>query len=187
MLLVNEKEAILFDTPTGTKSSIELINFVSRGLKSQISAVIPTHFHQDCIGGIREFEKYNIPVYASEQTVELLKRNRQHFSKPVKEFINNLTLNIGDKEVYAHYFGEGHTEDNIVGYFPEDNAVFGGCLIKEVGASKGYLRDAKTDKWSNTVRKIKSEYPEAQIIIPGHGKWGGTELFDYTIELFEVK
>ena len=41
------------------------------------------------------------------------------------------------------YFGEGHTKDNIMGYFTEDQALFGGCLIKKVGASKGYLGDAK--------------------------------------------
>jgi twitching motility protein PilT len=32
-------------------------------------------------------------------------------------------------------------------------------LIKKVGASKGYLGDASTAKWSETVRKIKLKYP----------------------------
>jgi metallo-beta-lactamase class B len=35
------------------------------------------------------------------------------------------------------------------------------------------------------VRKIKEKYPEVKIVIPGHGKPGGTALFDYTIELFK--
>lgn len=187
MLVINENEGILFDTPTDNKSSIELINFVNKELKCKIIAVIPTHFHNDCIGGIAEFEEHNIPTYATKQTIELLKENGQKFSKPIKYFDDSLTLNIGNKKVYAEYFGEGHTKDNIVGYFPNDKAVFGGCLIKEVGASKGYLGDANVKEWSETVEKVKLKYPNAKIVIPGHGKWGGTELFDYTIKLFKQK
>lgn len=187
MLVINENKGIIFDTPTDNKSSLELINFVNNELKSVIIAVIPTHFHKDCVGGIQEFEEHNIPTYSTHKTIELLKKNGQNFTKPIIEFDNSLTFNIGNKKVYAEYFGEGHTKDNIIGYFPEDNAIFGGCLIKNVGASKGYLGDANTNKWSETVRKVKLKYPEVKIVIPGHGKWGGAELFDYTIKLFELK
>lgn len=185
MFVINESKGIVFDTPTDNKSALELINFVVNELNSEITAIIPTHFHEDCAGGIQEFEKHNIPTYATEQTVELLKQNGQNFSKPINAFESKLTLDIGKKKVYAEYFGEGHTKDNIIGYFPEDHAIFGGCLIKKVKASKGYLGDANTDQWSETVRKIKSKYPNLELVIPGHGKWGGSELLDYTIELFE--
>jgi metallo-beta-lactamase class B len=57
-------------------------------------------------------------------------------------------------------------------------------LIKAVGAGKGNLEDANVAVWSETVGKLKRTYPEAKIVIPGHGKTGGTELFDYTIKLF---
>lgn len=187
MLVVNENEGIVFDTPTDNKSSLELINFITNELKTTITAIIPTHFHEDCVGGIQEFKKQNIPIYAANLTVELLKENGQDFSNPTTTFYNSLTLNIGNKKVYAEYFGEGHTKDNVIGYFPESNAIFGGCLIKTFGASKGYLGDANTDKWSETVQQIKLKYPNTEIVIPGHGKSGGTELLDYTIKLFVVK
>ena len=185
MLVINENKGVIFDTPTDNKSSLELINFINNELKSQITGVIPTHFHTDCVGGIAEFENYNIPIYASNQTIQLLKKNGQNFSKPIKTFDKNLTLHLGNKKVYAEYFGEGHTKDNVVGYFPDDDAVFGGCLIKEINASKGNLKDANIKEWSATVEKVKLKYPNAKIVIPGHGKWGGIELFDYTMKLFE--
>ena len=185
MVVINENKGIVFDAPTNNKSSLELINFITNELKSEITAVIPTHFHNDCIGGIEEFEEHTIPIYISNRTMEILKKNGQKLSKPINEFDDKLTLDIGSKKVYAEYFGEGHTEDNIVGYFPADNAVFGGCLIKEVGAGKGYLGDSNIEEWSETVEKVKLKYPDAKIVIPGHGKWGNTELFDYTIKLFE--
>ena len=58
-------------------------------------------------------------------------------------------------------------------------------MIKEVGAPKGFLGDANIKEWPATVEKIKQQYPNAKIVIPGHGKQGGSELFDYTIKLFE--
>ena len=185
MFVVNENVGVLFDTPTDNESALELINFITKKLKSKVIAVIPTHFHEDCIGGIEVFEKNTIPVYALRKTVALLKENNVKPKKQIKEFENHLMLNIGDKKVYAKYFGEGHTIDNSIGYFPEDNAIFGGCLLKSVGAGKGYLGDANTNEWSATVQKIKQEYPKVKIVIPGHGKWGGAELFDYTIALFK--
>lgn len=185
MLVINENKGVVFDTPTEEKSSLEFINFVRDELNCELIALLPTHFHKDCIGGIAAFEKHSIPTYASNQTITLLKKNGQKFSKPINDFDNYIALNIGNKKVYAEYFGEGHTKDNIVGYFPDDEAVFGGCLIKELGASKGYLGDANIKVWSETVEKVKLKYPNAKIVIPGHGKSGETELFDYTIQLFK--
>ena len=185
MLVINENKGVIFDTPTDDKSSSELINFVTNELKSQITGLIPTHFHKDCVGGIAEFENHNIPIYASNQTLKLLQKNGQKFSKQIKTFDKNLILDVGNKKVYAEYFGEGHTKDNLVGYFPNDNAVFGGCLIKEIDASKGNLEDANIKEWSVTVEKVKLKYPNVKIVIPGHGRSGGIELFDYTIKLFE--
>ncbi|PKH50887.1 subclass B1 metallo-beta-lactamase [Tenacibaculum sp. Bg11-29] len=187
MLVINENKGIVFDTPTDNKSSLELINFVANKLKSKIIALIPTHFHKDCIGGIQIFEENNIPTYATNQTIKLLNNNGKAFTKPVNKFNTNLTLEIGNKKVYAAYLGEGHTKDNIIGYFTEDKVLFGGCLIKKVNASKGNLEDANTNDWSETVRNIKLKYPDTKIVIPGHGKHGGTELLEYTITLFEEK
>jgi metallo-beta-lactamase class B len=185
MIVVNETEAVVFDTPSDNESSDELINYVTNNLNGRIKAVIPTHFHKDCAGGLEKFIEKGIPAFATDKTVALLKNEGHVFEKPIIGFIDTLTLTIGDKKVYAQYFGEGHSKDNIIGYFPHDNALFGGCLIKTIGANKGFLGDANIDDWSGTVAKLKQKYPTAKIVIPGHGKWGGTELFDYTINLFK--
>lgn len=185
MIIVNGNEAIVFDTPTNNQSAKELIDFVTNKLKHKIVAVIPTHFHSDSTGGLESFIENNIPVYTSNRTIKLLNNEGKKYAKPLIGFDDKLTLKIGSQKVSAQFFGEGHTKDNFVGYFPKAKAVFGGCLIKEVGAGKGYLDDANVKEWSETVRKIKIAYPKAKIVIPGHGKFGGTELFDYTIKLFD--
>lgn len=185
MIVVNGNEAIIFDTPADNQSSLELINQVSKQLNCKINAVVATHFHDDCVAGLEVFHEHNIPSYANKKTVEFLKAKDNKVKIPKNSFDNKLTLHVGDKSVHTEYFGEGHTKDNVIGYFPEDDAIFGGCLIKEIGAGKGYLGDANVQAWPETVRKIKEKYPEVKIVIPGHGKPGGTALFDYTIDLFK--
>ena len=184
MLVVNNNEAIVFDTPTDNESSSELINYVTKKLGAKITAVIPTHFHNDCVGGIEKFNEEHIPCFASNKTIKLLKNIHNKYAASMKGFDDSLSLDIGGKKVYARYFGEGHTRDNITGYFAEDSVMFGGCLIKEQAATKGFLDDANVSAWPATVMRLKQYYPQTKIVIPGHGKPGGTELLDYTMTLF---
>lgn len=184
MIVVDENEAIIFDTPIDDKASHELIEWISNTLKSKTIGIVATHFHEDCLGGLNEFHKNNIPSYANNSTIEFAKNNES--TLPQNGFTDSLVLAVGNKKVYLEYFGEGHTRDNIIGYFPNDKIMFGGCLIKEIGAGKGNLEDANTEDWANTVQKIKNKYPDAETIIPGHGEIGGQELLNFTINLFET-
>ncbi len=137
------------------------------------------------MGGLKAFHKNDIPSYANFKTIEFAKENNS--AVPKNGFKDSLTLKVGDEIVTAKFFGEGHTRDNIVGYFPSENVMFGGCLIKEIDASKGYLGDANVSDWSATVEKVKKEYPDVKIVIPGHGEYGDKKLLDYTINLFKAE
>lgn len=182
MVVQDEREAIVFDTPADSLSSIMLLNWIQNNLNSQTIAVIATHFHVDCLGGLNAFHKMNIPSYANYKTIDLAKL--KGFCEPINGFQDTLILKVGKEQVIAKYFGEGHTRDNVIGYFPSEKIMFGGCLIKEKGASKGNLEDANVAAWSPTVQSIKNTYPEVELIIPGHGKFGDRSLLDYTIQLF---
>lgn len=181
MIVTSQNEAVVFDTPANDTSSAELINWLKH-LDYKIKAVVPTHFHQDCVGGLNEFHKHNVPSYANQKTIALAKG--RGFNVPQNGFSDSLVIPISNNKVNAAFIGEGHTQDNIVGYFHEDGVLFGGCLIKELNAGKGNLEDANVVEWSNTVKKLKSKYPEVKIVIPGHGMHGDPSLLDYTISLF---
>lgn len=183
MIVVHQNEAVVLDTPAEAESSAELIQFISAKLNAKINSVVATHFHADCVGGLDEFHKIGVPSYANHLTIDLLKNKEKNI--PQIGFEKELTLNIGNKNVYLNYFGEGHTKDNIVAYYPDEKTLFGGCLLKENGAGKGNLEDANEDDWAETVTKLKEKYPDIQTVIPGHGKRGGMALVDYTIALFQ--
>lgn len=185
LVFKNNNEVIVFDTPTNDTVSNELIDWVEKSLKSSVKAVVVNHFHDDCLGGLKAFHKRNIASYANAKTLELAKK--QGAEVPQNGFDTKQELLLGDKKVINQFYGEAHTIDNIVSHIPSENVLFGGCMVKEVGAGFGYLGDANTKEWSETVTKVKQAMPDLKYIIPGHGKVGGIELLDYTIKKFKDK
>ncbi|MDR2237867.1 MAG: subclass B1 metallo-beta-lactamase [Chryseobacterium sp.] len=185
LVVKNNHETIVFDTPVNDKSSEELIRWINGTLHAKINAVIPTHFHDDSAGGLQAFHNHHIPSYAYSRTIELAREN--HSVLPENSFSDSLVLKAGPQVTITKFFGEGHTKDNVTGYIPGENILFGGCLLKELEAGKGYLGDANVSAWSATVEKVKKEYPDVKIVIPGHGAYGDQKLLDYTIQLFKNK
>lgn len=183
MIVTHGEEAFIFDTPAESVAALELIEWVEEELGHKIKGVVSTHFHADCLGGLEEFHHRNIPSYAHNATIAFAKE--KVLPIPERGFAHRLELKVGDEPVLVEFLGEGHTKDNVIGYFPASRVLFGGCLIKEQGAGKGNLEDANISAWPNTVAQVKEKYPDAKIVIPGHGQVGGPELLDYTIALFQ--
>lgn len=181
LIYIKNKEAIIFDTPTEDNTSKELIEWVAK--KAVIKAVVINHFHVDCLGGLSAFHEANIPSYSNELTQQLALKDKVII--PQHTFKDSLILTIGQTKVVNRYFGEAHTKDNIVSYIPSEKTLFGGCMIKALGAGKGNLADANMNEWSNTVEKVKITYPEVRHVIPGHGKVGDISLLDFTVQMFK--
>ena len=182
MIYKNGTEAMVFDTPTENEVSKELISWIANDLKCTIKGVVVNHHHIDCVGGLQAFHDENIPSYANQGTIELAAADSA--TLPQTGFEGVLELQVGNGHVINQYFGKGHTADNIVSYVPEEKTLFGGCMIKAVGAGRGNLVDADTTQWSSTVQQIKNTWPELEWVIPGHQESGGKELLDFTIEMF---
>ncbi len=184
MIVTSDKEAVVFDTPSDDSTSELLINWITKQHWA-ITAIVPTHFHGDCLGGLNAFHKHHIPSYANNATITLAKN--ANVAVPEHGFDSTINLPVGKRKVTVTFFGEGHTKDNVVGYFADENIMFGGCLIKEIDATKGYTDDANLQAWPLTVKKIKKAYPAVKIVVPGHGEYGNKALLDYTIKLFSEK
>ena len=183
-IFISQNEAAIFDTPSDSTTTIELINYVKNDLKSIIKAVVINHFHIDCLGGLKEFHQNKVTSYASNKTIELAKKD--HKELPQIGFDKVDTLLIRNNAVINTFFGEAHSKGNIISFFPSENALFGGCQVKSLTSGRGNLEDANIKEWSNTIENIKEAYPEIKYVIPGHGKIGGVDLLDFTIKMFEV-
>ncbi len=185
MIYFSEKEAFVFDTPTNDEVSNELIGWIEEQNK-RIVGIVATHYHNDCVGGLKAFHDKDIKSYASNKTIAFITQDSD-LAVPKNSFENEIELKVGSESVFLKFFGEGHTVDNIVGHIPSEKTLFGGCLVKSVNANKGYLGDANTAEWSSTVEQIKKDISDLKVVVPGHGEHGGTELLDYTIRLFKEK
>jgi metallo-beta-lactamase class B len=185
LIYVNENEAAIFDTPSNDKDADELLDLVEKKWKKRVKALVVNHFHKDCLGGLAAFHARGIPSYANRLTKQLAEK--EGYVVPQNGFDHNYTLTIGKGKVENFFPGEAHTRDNIVSYLPAEQVLFGGCMVKALDANKGYLGDANTAAWSATIEKVKATYPHLKWVIPGHGDAGGTDLLDYTKELFSTE
>ncbi len=185
MIAVNGDKAVIFDATTTDSTSAELIRWVKTELKAKPVALVVTHFHEDCLGGAGAFRADAIPTYAGLKTIAATKEKQLFI--PEHGFDSLYQFDLNGEKVEARYCGAGHTRDNTVGYFAKDAVLFGGCLVKELEADKGYLGDADTLTWPATISKVKQAYPGLKLVIPGHGAIGGKALLDYTHDLFAAK
>lgn len=182
LVVVNEGEALVLDTPVDEAASEQLLSWIRDTLKAEVRAVVATHFHNDCLGGLGAFHRQGIASYALEATRTLARA--QGYVVPQQGFGDSLVLSAGRLDLRLLYPGAGHTRDNIVAYLPEDRVLFGGCLVKALGAGKGNLADADTGAWPATVQKVMDSFPELRWVVPGHGEPGGPELLSFTSDLF---
>ncbi len=183
LVVVNKGEAVVLDTPVDEAASEELLEWIREALKAEVKAVVATHFHNDCLGGLGAFHRRGIASYALEATRTLARA--QGNEVPVQGFEESLVLTVGGLDLKLFYPGAGHTQDNIVAIFPQDRVLFGGCLVKALGAGKGNLADADTGAWSATVQRVMDSCPDIRWVVPGHGEPGGPELLTFTRDLFQ--
>lgn len=90
-----------------------------------------------------------------------------------------------DCKLVCDYLRPAHTEDGIVVWIPKDKVLFGGNEVRRPGGRYGNIGDATLKEWSDTIFKVKEIYGTAKIVVPGHGRYGGVELPDYTIGLYK--
>lgn len=182
LIIIDGKNAIMIDLPWTDEQAGVLFDWITREHKAAIQKVVPTHFHIDCAGGLAEAHKRRADSFSLEKTAELLKKS----NKPVPKnwFTERLSLSCGNTRVELAYLGGGHTIDNIVAWIPAKKILFAGCLVKALNAKNiGNTEDADLINYPITLRKVKERYPDAKIVVPGHGQPGGLDLIDHTIKL----
>ena len=58
------------------------------------------------------------------------------------------------------------------------------AMVRDLSSTGlGNTSDAKIDEWLPTIQKVIVKFPDAKIVIPGHGQIGGKELLEHTNRL----
>jgi len=177
LVVINGTKAHLIDTPWTTQGTEQLIEWIeAKGLT--IKSAIVTHFHEDASGDIPLLNDLNIETYATSLTNKLLKLNQKEVSS---DEISSNSFEFIDGVASVFYPGAGHTEDNIVVWLPNEKILFGGCFVKSLkNKNLGYTGDANISEWPNSMQKVINRYPDAKLVVPGHGKIGDISLLMHT-------
>lgn len=181
LIYADQGEAVVFDTPASDEGTSELMAWMEKK-QLRLKAVVPNHFHEDCVQGLPQMIEKGALVYLNIRTYAQLDVPEE--LGPYRVFDSIQEFQVGRKTVVNRYFGPAHSSDNIVSYLPSEKVLFGGCQVKAMGAGRGNVADANTKLWPVQVKTIKTTYPEAELIVPGHGSWGNHGLLDFTADLF---
>lgn len=186
LYLVTSKGIVLLDVPWQRSQYQELTDILFQKYKLPIVAVFVTHSHEDRAGDLSFYNNLNIPTYASALTNSKLKKEGKATSKFDIEL--GKTYKFGNEKFVVEYFGEGHTADNVVIWFPKYKVLNGGCLIKGADAvNLGYTGEANIAQWPKTMQKLMTKHPKIKQVIPGHDNWKATGHIENTFKLLENK
>jgi len=182
LIFISGNEAFLFDTPWNDSLTKELYNRITGPMKLKVAGFVPNHWHADCMGGLAFLQSQHVASYANQMTVDLAQSN--NLPVPGHGFTDSLLLKLGDKQIECYYPGAAHSNDNIVVWIPSEKILFAGCMVKRLDAKNlGNTADGDLDAYPETLEKLIRKFPDARIVIPGHGPSGGMELILHTIEL----
>jgi metallo-beta-lactamase class B len=182
LVIADGGEAALIDLPWTDEQTGTLFDWIAQNAGATVKVVVPTHFHQDCMGGLAEAHRRGAVSYALDKTIELAYRD--HLPVPRFPFAFRTMIRCGKTIFIVTYFGAGHTTDNVVAWLPKQQILFGGCLVKSLDSqSLGNTSDGDLTAYPTTLKRVRAAYPNARIVVPGHGDWGGTELIDHTLKL----
>jgi arylsulfatase A-like enzyme/glyoxylase-like metal-dependent hydrolase (beta-lactamase superfamily II) len=182
LVVVSDGEAALLDTPWTDEQTRALAGWVRTRLDSQLTTVVPTHSHADCMGGLGAAHQLGARSYALDTTVRFARRDG--LPVPEEGFAGELDIPLGSRTLEARFVGAGHTVDTVVVWLPDARILFGGDLVRSAASrALGFTGEADLRAWPASVDALERAYGDAGVVVPGHGAPGGPELFRHTREL----
>lgn len=178
LIVIGRTSSVLVDTGWTPAQTERLLEWAAETQFRPVRAAVVTHAHSDRIAGIEVLREQAIDVFASSVTAE---RARAKQLKEPNEVFEGETR-VG--ELVLFFPGAAHAPDNIVVWVPEQKLLFGGCAIKSGDAKDlGNVEDASIQGWYHAMGKLRERFPEPKVVVPGHGKPGGVELYQRTLDL----
>ncbi|ELT3994883.1 subclass B1 metallo-beta-lactamase VIM-61 [Pseudomonas aeruginosa] len=187
LIVRDADELLLIDTAWGAKNTVALLAEIEKQIGLPVTRSISTHFHDDRVGGVDVLRAAGVATYTSPLTRQLAEAAGNEVPAHSLKALSSSgdVVRFGPVEVF--YPGAAHSGDNLVVYVPAVRVLFGGCAVHEASReSAGYVADANLAEWPATIKRIQQRYPEAEVVIPGHGLPGGLELLQHTTNVVKT-
>jgi metallo-beta-lactamase class B VIM len=174
----------LIDGAWGELATLSLLEKVKKETGKAVTKMIVTHHHIDRTAGVDVAEWRGIQIFTHPDTPNLAAK--AGFPVPNTSVAALKTPGSRTKvgNVELAYPGQGHAQDNLVAYIPSADILYGGCAVRGAGSKTlGNQEDANLEKWAVSLNWMKSTYPKAKVVVPGHGKGANLSLIDATLAL----
>jgi metallo-beta-lactamase class B len=182
LIFINGGNAFLIDSPWTDSQTEVLLSWLADSMHIRVIGFIPNHWHGDCMGGLGFLQEQKIESYANYMTID--RAGSENLPVPAHDFTDSLHLRLGDEQIFCYYPGAAHSMDNIVVWIPSERILFAGCMVKSLESRNlGYTADGDLIAYPETLKNLIDVFPNAAIVIPGHGRFGGLELIEHTIDL----
>ncbi len=178
-----------------TETAKLLVDEIKKVTSKPIKEVVNTNWHHDRSGGNFYFKSIGAKIYATKLTAQFMKSHWDEMTNLIRkdrptfpqlpltlpDNLQNEDFKLQNGRIKAFYLGPSHTEDGIFVYFPDEKALYGGCILKE---HLGYLGSSNVAEYPKTLQKLKNLHLDIETIISGH--WSsihGPELIDQYMAL----
>ena len=167
--LVTDEGVILVDAknPVDYENVVAAVKTVSN---QPIRYVISTHHHGDHTGSNPQLQAAGAVIVASENQRQNMIESGYSSGQPSISFEQRANVMLGGKKVELYYFGRGHTNGDIVAYFPEQRVLATGDLYvtgKGTPELIDYAAGGSAKAWTKTLDRVLGL--DFDVAIPGHG------------------
>ena len=161
--LTNEGVILIDDKfPQNTPEILAKVKSVS---DKAVRYVVNTHHHGDHTGGNANLLGSTEIIGHRNNRANIVEKNQPGAQRIT--FSDEMAVHLGGKEVRAHYFGRGHTNGDVVVYFPAHKTIHTGDLFVGGAPFIDYSSGGSAVDWVKTIDGILQW--DFETVIPGHG------------------
>lgn len=184
LVIKDGDDVILVDGAWGELATVALMEAVKTEVGAPVTKMIVTHHHADKISGVDAAERVGIQVFTHPDTPTLAARSGFAVPNTSVAALKEPRSRTKVGSVELAFPGAAHAPDNLVVYVPEAKVLYGGCAVRGAGVTTlGNVEDADLTAWPASLRWVKTTYPQAAVVVPGHGKGGNLSLIDQTLAM----
>jgi cyclase len=170
-VLITNQGVLLVDD----KFEVDAANVIAEVKKltnQPIKYVVNTHHHADHSGGNAKLQAVGAQAVMSENARQHMVDGNQS-GLPNITFADHANIYLGGKDVQLYYFGRGHTNGDIVAYFPAQRVLAAGDNFT-IGDATPELIDyagggSAKELPATLERVLKLDF---DAVVPGHGTVG---------------
>ncbi len=162
-------EGVIVTDPINADAAAWLKGEIAARFGKPVKYLIYSHDHADHSSGGEVFAD-TATVVAHENAKRTIIGEKRPTAVPTVTFSDQMTIELGGKQVELTYIGPSHSDNMIVMNFPAERTLYAVDIVTVKRVSYKTLSDAYFPGWIEALRQM--EAMDFDIVAPGHGSLG---------------